>query len=205
MKWDLLIKGGKVIDPGQKLHKISDIAISNTKIAQVKPDLDTTQASKVIDATGKIATPGFIDIHTHNFVSGGDVEFSLPADITSLANGVTTVLDAGSPSAKQFMRFWQTDMLSSLTRIFAMVRIPYPHGPGMSLVEKTAEIVQRFSNVLLGVKYHHSQTYVTLPLAREAADLSGGILMAEGTLADPIHFHLPFQTEQIPARRHGFR
>jgi len=49
----------------------------------------------------------------------------------------------------------------------------------MTLVEKTAETIQQFENVLLGVKYHHSQTYITLPLAREAADFAGGMLMAE--------------------------
>ena len=179
MGWDLLIKGGLVVDPGQQLHTVSDIAVSDKKIDRVGPDLDASQAAVVIDASGKIVTPGFIDIHTHNFVSGGSVKVSLPADITCLANGVTTVLDAGSATAEQFMRFWQTDILSSNTRIFALVRIPYPDGPGMDLVEKTAETVQRFSNVLIGVKYHHAQTPLTLPLAREAADFAGGILMAE--------------------------
>jgi len=179
MGWDLLIKGGMVVDPGQQLHAVSDIAVSDKKIDQVGPDLDASQAAVVIDASGKIVTPGFIDIHTHNFVSGGSVKVSLPADITCLANGVTTVLDAGSATAEQFMRFWQTDILSSNTRIFALVRIPYPEGPGMDLIEKTAETVQRFSNVLIGVKYHHAQIPLTLPLAREAADFAGGILMAE--------------------------
>ena len=179
MGWDLLIKGGLVVDPGQQLHTVSDIAVSDKKIDRVGPDLDASQAAVVIDASGKIVTPGFIDIHTHNFVSGGSVKVSLPADITCLANGVTTVLDAGSATAEQFMRFWQTDILSSNTRIFALVRIPYPDGPGMDLVEKTAETVQRFSNVLIGVKYHHAQIPLTLPLAREAADFAGGILMAE--------------------------
>ena len=179
MGWDLLIKGGMVVDPGQQLHTVSDVAVSDKKIDRVGPDLDASQAAVVIDASGKIVTPGFIDIHTHNFVSGGSVKVSLPADITCLANGVTTVLDAGSATAEQFMRFWQTDILSSNTRIFALVRIPYPEGPGMDLIEKTAETVQRFSNVLIGVKYHHAQIPLTLPLAREAADFAGGILMAE--------------------------
>lgn len=179
MEWDLLVKGGTVVDPGQRLHAVSDIAISGTKIAQVGPELDASQASKVIDASGKIVTPGFIDIHTHNFVSGGSVKGSLPADVTSLANGVTTVLDAGSATAEQFMRFWQMHILPAHTRVYALVRIPYPHGPGQALMESTAETVRRFSEVLIGVKYHHSQTYLTLPLAREAADFAGGILMAE--------------------------
>ena len=179
MDWDLLIKGGKVVDPGQGLNAVSDVAVAGTKIDRVGPDLDASQAAVVIDASGKIVTPGFIDIHTHNFVSGGSVKVALPADVTGLANGVTTALDAGSATAAQFMQFWQTDILTSDSRLFALVRIPYPDGPGMDLVEKTAEIVQRFSNILIGVKYHHSQTMLTLPLAREAADFAGGILMAE--------------------------
>jgi dihydroorotase len=60
MHWDLLVKGGTVVDPGQKLHAVSDIAISKTKIAQIGPDLETSNASKVIDASDKIVTPGFI-------------------------------------------------------------------------------------------------------------------------------------------------
>lgn len=179
MTWDLLIKGGLVIDPGQRLHAVSDVAVSDKKIDCVEADLDASQAAVVIDASEKIVTPGFIDIHTHNFVSGGSVESSLPADITSLANGVTTVLDAGSATAEQFPRFWQTDILTSETRILALVRIPYLNGPGMALIEKTAQTVTRYGSVLIGVKFHHSQNYSTLPMAREAADFSGGILMAE--------------------------
>ena len=100
MKWDLLIKGGTVVDPSQGLHRVADVAISGDKVAEVGPDLDGSDAVEIIDASGKIVTPGFIDLHTHNFVSSPKLP-SLPVDSTSLARGATTVLDAGHRESRR--------------------------------------------------------------------------------------------------------
>ena len=178
MKWDLLVKGGTVVDPSQKLHTVTDVAISGDKIAEVEPELDETDAKTVIDATGKIVTPGFIDLHTHNYISGSSLP-CLPADTTSLANGVTTILDAGTATPSEFPHYWETDIAEAKTRMYALVRIPMPWGPDPTTIEETAQTIGRYSDTLIGVKYHHSQHYPTLPLAREATDFAGGILMAE--------------------------
>lgn len=178
MKWDLIVKNGTVIDPGQGLHRVTDIAVSGHKIALVAPSLNSSKASSVIDATGKIVTPGFIDLHTHNFISSPRLP-SLPADSTSLAYGATTVLDAGTATPQEFPHFWETDIADSQTRIFSLVRMPDPYGPDATTWEETRDVILRYNDTLIGVKYHHSQRFHTLPLAREAADFSDGILMAE--------------------------
>ena len=67
--YDLLVKGGEVIDVAQGIYSQSDIAISQSEIASVAPNIDSNQAKRIIDAKGKIVTPGLIDIHTH--VTGG--------------------------------------------------------------------------------------------------------------------------------------
>ena len=178
MMWDLLVKGGTVVDPGQGLHGAADVAIAGDRIAAVSVGLDESQAARVIDAAGKYVTPGFIDLHTHNFVSNPNLP-SLDADSTSLANGCTTVLDAGTATPSEFPHFWETDLADSKTRIYALIRMPMPYGPDPATVEEAASVIKQYSDVLIGMKYHHSQHYVTLPLAREAADFAGGVLMAE--------------------------
>lgn len=178
MMWDLLVKGGTVVDPGQGLHGAADVAIAGDRIAAVGVGLDESQAATVIDAAGKYVTPGFIDLHTHNFVSNPNLP-SLDADSTSLANGCTTVLDAGTATPSEFPHFWETDLADAKTRIYALIRMPMPYGPDPATVEEAASVIKQYSDVLIGMKYHHSQHYVTLPLAREAADFAGGVLMAE--------------------------
>ena len=178
MMWDLLVKGGTVVDPGQGLHGAADVAIAGDRIAAVGVGLDESQAARVINAAGKYVTPGFIDLHTHNFVSNPNLP-SLDADSTSLANGCTTVLDAGTATPSEFPHFWETDLADAKTRIYALIRMPMPYGPDPATVEEAASVIKQYSDVLIGMKYHHSQHYVTLPLAREAADFAGGVLMAE--------------------------
>lgn len=176
--WDLLVKDGTVVDPSQGLHGAADVAVSGDRIAAVGVGLDQAQAARVIDAAGKYVTPGFIDLHTHNFVSNPNLP-SLDADSTSLANGCTTVLDAGTATPNEFPHFWETDLADAKTRIYALIRMPMPYGPDPATVEEAASVIKQYGDVLIGMKYHHSQHYVTLPLAREAADFAGGILMAE--------------------------
>src|SRR5579884_1525921 len=87
-KYDLLIKGGRVIDPSRKLDGIRDVAIARGRIAAVKPNI-TAGADEVIDATGKLVVPGLIDIHTH---AARDPQ----GPALCLADGVTGWIDAGT-------------------------------------------------------------------------------------------------------------
>jgi dihydroorotase len=88
-KYDTVIRGGRVIDAAQKLNKITDIAISGGKIAAIKDNIPASAANQVLDATGKIVSPGLIDVHTHLIDPGMS-----PA--IALSDGVTTLVDGGS-------------------------------------------------------------------------------------------------------------
>lgn len=90
-RYDLVIKGGRVIDPSRKLNAISDVAIANGRIAAISANLGST-AADTIDATGKLVVPGLIDIHTH-------AARSKESALLCLADGVTGWIDAGSQGA----------------------------------------------------------------------------------------------------------
>jgi dihydroorotase len=90
-KYDLVIKGGRVIDPARKLNAIRDVAISNGRIAAVATKIAAT-ATETIDASGKLVTPGLIDIHTHATRTKDGPQLCL-------ADGVTGLIDAGSQGA----------------------------------------------------------------------------------------------------------
>ena len=66
--YDMVIKGGHLIDPINKIDQIMDVAISGNKIAMLKKNSDRTGQKVVVDASGLIVSPGLIDMHTHNFL-----------------------------------------------------------------------------------------------------------------------------------------
>jgi len=91
VKYDLIVKGGRVIDPSRKLDAVRDVAIADGHIAAVAPDI-SAEAAETIDAHGKLVVPGLIDIHTHAARVKGGPEMCL-------ADGVTGLIDAGSQGA----------------------------------------------------------------------------------------------------------
>jgi dihydroorotase len=116
---DLLIKGGTVIDPGQRLHSVLDVAVRDGKILEVSKDFPESRARKVVSAKDKIVTPGFIDLHVHCFDGFGGMN----ADHYCLGRGVTTVVDCGSAGYFSIDGFVKYIVDSSLTRIRALVDI----------------------------------------------------------------------------------
>jgi len=92
-QYDLLIKGGRVIDPSRRFDAVADVAISKGRIAAVQPSIPASAAGEVVDAAGVLVTPGLIDIHTH--VRSAD----MPG--ICLSQGVTSLVDAGSRGADQ--------------------------------------------------------------------------------------------------------
>ena len=128
-KIDILLKGGHVIDPKNKIDGVMDVAIANGKIAQVASSIPATNATKVVDATGLYVTPGLIDMHAHVF-HGTDLDSyiangltALPADGFSFRSGITTMVDCGSSGWRNFKLFKAQTIDKSQTRILAFLNI----------------------------------------------------------------------------------
>src|SRR5580704_11603654 len=96
-EFDLLIKGGKVIDPSQNLEEERDVAIRDGKIVRLERDIPANRAHQVLNATGMIVTPGLIDVHVHVLPYVG--ETGTEPDPCCIGRGVTTAVDAGTAGA----------------------------------------------------------------------------------------------------------
>ena len=118
-QYDLLLRGGHVIDPAAGIDAVMDVAVSGTRIAAVKADISPSDARKVLDVSGLYVVPGLVDLHSHVFGSGE----SLPPDDTKLPTGTTTIVDAGGSGWRTFDEFRRTVMTHSKTRVFALINI----------------------------------------------------------------------------------
>jgi dihydroorotase len=101
--FDLVLKGGRVVDPSTDLDGLHDIAIENGKIARIAPAIPATEAARVIEVGGKLVTPGLIDLHAHVFE--GVNRTGVNPDLGGVYSGVTTIVDAGSAGAATFAAF----------------------------------------------------------------------------------------------------
>src|SRR5260221_4734909 len=96
-KVDLLLRGGRVIDPAVGRDELADVAVTDGRIAAIEANIPPEAAAQVIDVTGKLVIPGLIDTHAHVYqhVTG---RFGLEPDMVGVRSGVTTVVDQGGPS-----------------------------------------------------------------------------------------------------------
>jgi len=101
--YDLVLKGGRVVDPSAGLDGRQDIAVQDGKIARIAPDIPAAEATRAIDVTGKIVAPGLIDLHAHVFE--GVNRTGVNPDLGGVYSGVTTIVDAGSAGAATFAAF----------------------------------------------------------------------------------------------------
>jgi dihydroorotase len=119
--YDLLIAGGRVVDPSQKLSAERDVAITGGRIARIDANIPRDLARQVFDAKGKLVTPGLIDLHTHVYKHG--ITLNIDPDTVGFQSGVTTLVDCGSTGTSTFMGFRKYVMESSPTRIYALLNI----------------------------------------------------------------------------------
>ncbi len=119
--YDLLIKGGKVIDPAQQLSREIDVAIHEGKVAELRDNIAPSEAKEVLNARGLIVTPGLIDMHCH--VSGDIVSNGLDPDKVGVLGGVTTLNDAGSTGYANFKGFKRYVIPGSRTDVFCFLHI----------------------------------------------------------------------------------
>jgi dihydroorotase len=166
--YDLLIRGGHVIDPKNKISAVRDVAIKDGKIAQVAASIDPKQAGKVIDASGHYVTPGLIDIHVHVYASAAKPSaycglLSVYPDGHTFRNGVTTVVDAGTSGWKSFEEMKERVIDTSRTRVLAMLNIigtgmcggEIEQNPADMEADKTAAMAKRYPQHIVGIKTAH--------------------------------------------------
>ncbi|MFO7825717.1 MAG: amidohydrolase/deacetylase family metallohydrolase, partial [Cyclobacterium sp.] len=192
---DLLLKGGRVLDPKNEINSIMDIAISGKTILKVEKDIPADSAKKTIDLSGYIVTPGLLDMHVHVF-HGTDTEAyiaegltSLPPDGFTFRSGVTTVVDAGSSGWRNFRDFKKQTIDKSQTRVLALLNIV---GTGMygrfeeqDVMDMnptmTANMITRlFPDILVGIKSAHFWgDFTQVDLAVEAGTLANVPVMVD--------------------------
>ena len=158
MEFDLLLKGGRVIDPKNDLDGPADVGVKDGKIAAVGPGLEGA-AAKTVDVAGLSVTPGLIDIHLHAY---GRFAAWLYPDQHCLPYGVTTCVDTGSSGWQHFPDFVDTVIASAQTRVLAFINIV---GAGMAGAceqdtsemqpEPCADMIRRYPKHVVGSKSAH--------------------------------------------------
>jgi dihydroorotase len=182
--YDLLIKGGHVIDAANGIDGIMDVGIAGRVVGGVESDIPASQARRMIDATGKYVMPGLIDLHAH--CTGFDGSFF--PDEMCLPYGVTTMVDCGGSGWRTFDAFNLKVVKKSAVRVFALLNIV---GQGMEGdveqnvedmdAELTAAKIRQRSDVLVGVKVAHFQGmgWESIDRGVEAARLSGTFCLVD--------------------------
>jgi dihydroorotase len=167
-KYDLLLRGGHLIDPRNKISAVRDVAISDGKIAAVAAKINPAEALKTIDLTGLNITPGLVDIHTHVYAGTGERgsyagDNSLYPDGYTFRVGVTTIADAGCAGWRNFADFKDKIIDRSKTRILAFLNIV---GNGMRggkfeqdladmEAQPTGEMARKYPGLIVGIKTAH--------------------------------------------------
>jgi dihydroorotase len=212
--YDLIVKGGTLIDPAQGIVEPRDVAINEGRIEAVEIRLPAV-AKRVLDAEGLIVTPGLVDLHVH---AVRDItHLGIDPDTACLRKGVTTILEAGSVGELLFQAFKKHVIDASKTRIYALLNIgslglifitfesvdnkiiPGSQkwrkllntdltGPMFIHYQETVEMIENFRDIIKGIKWHSTYGLRALKAARRAADEAGCLIVAENHL-QPETFH----------------
>jgi dihydroorotase len=186
-KFDLVIKGGDVLDPSQSLRGRRDIGIRFGVIEAVEPDIPAARAVRTIDAGGRLVTPGLVDLHCHVYPYGSAI--GIPADELITLQCTTTCVSAGDAGASTFAGFRRFIVAQSRTRLYAFVHIanigltPFPlpelYELDYAQVDACARTVAENADIALGVKVRMSDNVIAQhgaePLRRaiKACEMAG--------------------------------
>src|SRR5467141_528658 len=168
-EYDLLLKGGHVIDGKNKISAVRDVAIRAGKIAEVAAKIDPAKAHKVVNVAGPYVAPGLVDIHVHVYAGTGQRgaysgDSSIYPDGFTFRSGVTTVVDAGSSGWRNFPDFKDRVIDRSKTRVLALLNIVGKGMGGGTTVEQdmndmdasaTADQAKKYAGTVVGIKTAH--------------------------------------------------
>ena len=150
-RYDLVIVGGRVIDPASRLDRVMDVAIQGGRIAAVQPGIAVSDADAILDATGRLVVPGLIDIHTHTRVK------AMPS--ICLSDGVTSLVDGGSQGADRIEEIIE-GAKSAPNRVRVLLNvartgITRPEGEFMDIsrahVTLAQQAIERHRDMIIGV------------------------------------------------------
>ena len=204
--YDLLLKGGTVMDPGdggEARRSAADVAVAGDRIAAVGPSLPRDRARRVIDVSGRLVTPGLIDLHTH--VYWGGTSLGVDPDALSATSGVTTHVDAGSSGAGNFPGFRRHLIERARVRILPFLNISFAGIFGFSRrlmvgesidlrllnVQEAVRVAQEHRDLVLGIKVRlgliagEGQGIAPLHLALQAAEALGARMMVHTDMPPP--------------------
>jgi dihydroorotase len=187
MRFDLLLRGGHVIDPKNGIDALKDVAVAAGKIAAVDDAIPPDQAARVLDLSGLYVVPGLVDIHVHLYATAGNRDawggdYSILPDGFSFRSGVTTMVDTGSAGWRNFEDFRFRVLDRAATRTYALVNIA---GLGMASIEaeqniydmdpkRTAELAREHADKIVGIKTAHYTLpdWISVDRSLEAGDLA---------------------------------
>ncbi len=190
-QYQVIIKGGHVIDPKNNINRKMDVAVKDGKIALVAKRIDPKLGKQVVHAKGLYVVPGIIDMHTHNFF-GTEPDmylrnsyYALPPDGFTFRTGITTVVDAGSSGWKSFPTFKAQTIDRAQTRVLALLNIvgegmrggKYEQDTSDMNAALSAEMALQHKEHIVGFKVAHynSPDWIPVDRAVEAGNLSGQI------------------------------
>jgi dihydroorotase len=223
MEYDLILRGGRVIDPSQKLDEVIDIAFSAGKVARIGSGLKADAGTAVRDVSGYIVTPGLIDLHTH--VYWGGTSLGIDAEEFCRKSGVTTAIDTGSAGPGNFAGFRKHVIERSAVRILAYLHVSfagiYAYSRRVMVGESeeirllapldAVEVANANRDIIVGIKVRvgalasgRSGT-VPLDIALQVADQVGMPLMAHIDQPPPSYEEVLARLRPGDVLTHAFR
>ena len=169
--FDLVLKGGQVIDPANNLNARLDVGITAGKIIRLAANIPSSSAAQSVDVSGLLVTPGILDIHTHVYPFDPSPKSYVEAvhpDAHLLASGVTTTVDAGTAGWKDFLDFKEGTIDRSKVRILAFINIACCGMVDADSEQRaidlnpniTASLALAFPDIIVGIKSAHYWTHL---------------------------------------------